>query len=133
MHVKIKTIAHPFLDRENFTNWLEEENLNNVYNTNNLKILTDFNFNVLKDKTASLEVLNTLNLIQDFYIQIKMKGIDEIFYNDGIVLLKDFIYDNHFWKKRKKNRFYKKLESKNIVQQLKDLYDDFFSRIDIMH
>lgn len=132
MRLQIENMEHPYLDKQNFTNWIHEEDLSNVYNVNNVRILSDFNFNFLKNKSTSLEILNTLNLIQDFYIQINAENLDEIFDNQDVIDLKDFIYNNFFWKKRKENRVYKKMKNRNIIHLLKKIYEDFTGKIEII-
>jgi hypothetical protein len=66
----LKNGNNPFLDKQNFEKWIIEENLNQVYNTNDLRLLNNFVVTSLENKGAALSILNSLNLIEDFFIWI---------------------------------------------------------------
>lgn len=132
LQTSIKVMPHPFMDRRNFEKWVNEEDLKQVYNTNNLQLLADFHVDFLKEKSLANEILNCLNLIQDFFIQINADDFDEIYENDSIVDLKDFIYNNFFWKPATKNPNYKELENTNINDLLKELYLAFCDKMEII-
>lgn len=124
-----KDINTPFLDEMNFRKWVEHEDLSAIYSVNNLILLSKFKLSFLNDKSTSLEVLADINLIQDFAIQVDHSSLLSIFDQSIMVNLKDFIYNNHFWKGGSKdNRALKKKEME-IIALCSELYDEFYNRL----
>lgn len=131
--VNIKSVLQkleaPYLDQENYRQWIDEENLNDIYNSNDMKLLSKFEFSSLEEKSTSLTVLSDINLIQDFAIQVDHSKLLPIFDQSAMVNLKGFIYDNHFWKGGDKNSFALKKEEKEIVALCNNLYTVFYDSI----
>lgn len=132
LETSLEKLEHPFMDKQNFKKWVCEENLKQVYNVNNVKLLADFNLNLLEDKKSSLDILNSINLIQDFFIQINAEDLDNIYGDSSVADLKDFIYNNYFWEKRSDGSDYKVLEHTDIQRLLNELYNDFYSKLKII-
>lgn len=125
---KLSNIEHPFLDVANFEKWAVEEELDQCYNINELKLLSDFNLELLNDKFSALEVLNCLNLIQDFSIQTKDRLLLSFFDDPVMVGLKDFIYNDHFWKKEE-GMVMEPVTDEATGHLIKRLYDVFYTQI----
>ncbi|RQO64925.1 hypothetical protein DBR43_32125 [Pedobacter sp. KBW06] len=125
---KLSNIEHPFLDVENFEKWVVEEELDQCYNTIELKLLSDFNLELLNDKFSALEVLGCLNLIQDFSIQTKDRLLLPFFDDPVMVGLKDFMYNDHFWKK-KEGTVMESITDEATAHLIKRLYDVFYTQI----
>ncbi len=124
-----KDIDTPFLDDMNFREWVKHEDLNTAYSVNNLTWLSKFKFSFLNDRSTSLEVLADINLIQDFAVQVEHSRLQPIFEQSAMVNLKDFIYDNHFWKGGDKDRFALNKEEIEIVTLCNNLYTIFYESI----
>lgn len=75
---KLRNISHSFQDEENFKKWVSEENLQKVYDTYDLKLFADFDPKLLTNKSDSLMLLNCINLIQDFALQVNNLRIEAI-------------------------------------------------------
>ncbi|NRF37623.1 hypothetical protein [Pedobacter foliorum] len=125
----LQKLENPYLDQENYRQWIEEENLHDIYNVNDMKLLSKFEFSFLEEKSTALIVLNDINLIQDFAIQVDHSKLLPIFDQSAMVNLKDFIYDNHFWKGGDKNSVALKKEEMEIIALCKRLYTVFFDSI----
>lgn len=124
---ELKDIVTPFVDDTNFRNWVEHEDLSTVYNTNDLTLLSNFKLSFLNDKATSLSVLTDINLIQDFAIQVNHLELLSIFEQVTMANLKDFIYDNHFWKGGDKNKTALKRDEVKITTMCNDLYTAFYN------
>ncbi|TKC60153.1 hypothetical protein FBD94_14660 [Pedobacter hiemivivus] len=129
IELAFKDIDAPFLDDMNFREWVEHEDLSTAYSVNNLTWLSKFKFSFLNDRSTSLEVLADINLIQDFAIQVDHSRLQPIFDQPAMVNLKDFIYDNHFWKGGAKDSFALKKEEMEIVTLCNNLYTIFYDSI----
>jgi len=125
----LKKIENPYLDKENFRRWVDEENLDDIYNVNDMKLLAEFDFGFLKEKSTSLTLLNDLNLIQDYAIQVDHSRLLPIFDQSTMMNLKDFIYDNHFWKGGSQDSLALKNEEMEIVALFNELYTEFHNSI----
>ena len=130
LEMYLKNGNNPFLDKQNFEKWIIEENLNRVYNTNDLRLLNNFIVTSLENKGAAVSILNSLNLIEDFFIQINEKDIYEYYENYCIVELKDFIYNNYFWKHRWRKSSYNKFDNGLLEKILKNIYCSFRSKME---
>jgi len=124
----LSPIEHPFLDVENFEKWAVEEEFDQCYNTNDLRLLSDFNLDLLNDKSSALEILACINLIQDFSIQTKDRLLLPFFDDPVMVGLKDFIYNDHFWKKRE-GTVVEPITDEATGHLIKRLYDVFYTQI----
>lgn len=121
---KLNAIEHPYLDEENFRKWSAGEDFTEVYAIYEMEIPLNFNFDLLEDKTSSLELLDNLNLIQDFFIQIN-ENLD-VFQDPLMVDLKDFIYNNYFWKKSGEIDPFR---NENTAAVLSNLYNRFYKSV----
>ncbi|WEK20484.1 MAG: hypothetical protein P0Y49_04950 [Candidatus Pedobacter colombiensis] len=128
----LKEVRHPFLDSENFNNWVIEEGFRKVYNVNDFRLLSNFSLHMLIDRSIYLEILNCINLVQDFFTQIEDGALDSFFETRSIIDLKDFIYNNYFWKKEDTSIKFEDLNGPVVVRQVKELYNVFFKHIQIM-
>ncbi len=128
----IKHLTSPFLDKQNFESWIDEEDLYEVYSIVHIKSLMGADLEFLKDKATSLAVLDALNIINDFFIQLAENELVEIFDNPDLMVLKDFIYNNYFWKKEEGIEESMPSEMTDIINLLKKLYNDFYLRIEII-
>ncbi len=119
-----------FLDKENFENWISEDPFEDPYSTTDLTCLYTFSEKDLRGKKAALEIINSLNLIQDFYIQIKE---NEKAFNSKLLLdLKDNLYNNHFWKSDNLELPFNAIIIKKIQSALRKIYDDFVKQIEFI-
>jgi len=132
LKLHLKTGTHPYLDMENFEKWIFQEDLNHVYNTNDFQLLDNFVVTFLEKEETALSVLHCLNLIQDFFIQINENDIDELYENDCIVQLKDFIYNNYFWKSRSGNLSYMAISIEDVIDVVKRITDIFYSKFELV-
>ncbi|KIO77240.1 hypothetical protein TH53_10340 [Pedobacter lusitanus] len=128
----LKTLDHPFKDKRNFKRWVNEESLKRVYNFNNMSLLADFNLNLLNDKKSSLDILHSINLIRDFFIQINDSQIDIACENPSIINLKDFIYDNYFREKKNEGITIDELNFVNVSISLREMYDRFCNKLEVL-
>lgn len=94
-----KRLDHPFKDHGNFEKWISEEQFQHVYTYYDMAVLENLNVSTLNDKDDSLAILDCLNLIQDFSIQVNNHGLNALFEVSEMEVLKDFIYGNYFWTK----------------------------------
>lgn len=127
MKQKLNYIEHPFLDVENFEKWTVEEQFDQCYNANDLRLLSDFNVDLLNDKSSSLEILGCINLIQDFSIQTNDRLLLPFFDDPVLVGLKDFIYNHHLWKK-KEGAVIKTVSDGATDRLMKKIYDVFYGQ-----
>lgn len=127
---ELRHMSHPFRDDDNFTKWVCEENLQQVYNNYDFKLFADFDLKLLRNESDSLMLLNCINLIQDFALQVNSLRIEEILDQPNIKSLKDFIYVNYFWKKDD-NIKVEVLKDTNVSILFRNLYNEFISHIDI--
>ena len=130
MHLKNET--HPFMDKQNFEKWIIQENLKQVYNTNDLRMLNNFASTLLESKVTALSILNSLNLIEDFFIQINENDINNLYHSNSIIGLKDFIYNNYFWKGKSRKLADRKFENGDVKEILKSIYYSFNSKMEIV-
>jgi len=126
---KLSNIEHPFLDVANFESWVAEERLDQCYNTNDLRLLSDFNLDLLKDKSSGMEILGCVNLIQDFSIQTKNRLLLSFFDEPLMVDLKDFIYNHHFWKKEKGKVVQPASVDGTVTDLIRKLYGVFYEQM----
>ena len=120
-----------FFDKRNFENWLKEEHFESAYSTIVAKSLLKFEPDSLDDGDLLLEILNTLNIFQDFFIQINDTKTLKIFTDKNVVELKDYIYQNCFWKKDKvdNNNLPRHINYKRLKGLLFTLYNSFSANI----
>lgn len=129
---RLENIEHSFRDKENFRNWVAEKGFREVYNVNEIKLLSDFTLDMLSDRIMSLEILNCINLVQDFFIQIKNKRLESLFDEPAIIDVKDFIYNNYFWKKNGSSQEAENIEDTKVIRSIRGLYDVFYRHIEIV-
>lgn len=126
---RLSNIEHPFLDVASFESWVAEEQLDQCYNTNHLRLLSDFNLDLLNDKSSGLEILSGVHLIQDFSIQTKNKLLLSFFDDPVMVDLKDFIYNHHFWKKEEGKVVQPASVDGTARDLIRRLYDVFYEQM----
>jgi hypothetical protein len=126
---KLSNIEHPFLDIENFEKWAVEEEFDRCYNTNDLRLLSDFNLDLLNDNSSALEILACIHLIQDFSIQTKDRLLLPFFDDPVMVDLKDFIYNHHFWKKEEGKVVQPTSVDATVTDLMRKLYGIFYDQM----
>jgi hypothetical protein len=92
-----------FFDKENFDEWLERKQDFNKYAEIDIQILRSFSMDILLNKDQSFILLDALNILQDFFIQVKDVNAEEIYSLKEIRDLKDYIYNNFFWSRDDSN------------------------------
>ena len=124
---KKDNLKNIFYDDQNFENWLNHESFEEPYSSTNFDTLKDISGKDLRNKETGLEIINTLNLIHDFYIQIQE---DQTVFSSNLLLsIKDYLYNQHFWKNdnpTKKIPF--NLKQANAI--LKKIYMEFIQKIE---
>lgn len=129
---KLERIDSPYTDKENFKAWVRQENLSEVYNTNSLDLLAGLQLKTLSDRTDALEIINCINLIQDFSIQVNNPLIGPFFDDPLMVSLKDFIYDHYFWRPVGGVPGIESLDFVNCAELLKRIHDAFMEEIEVI-
>lgn len=89
IHTKVAQYAHVFNDAENLSVWLATEDLAIAYSDNDLDILTSYSASDVTNRDKSIELLNTVNLLQDLFYQIDEQNMP-LFYQE-VSDLKDFL------------------------------------------
>jgi hypothetical protein len=125
--MQISNYKNVFLDKENFENWVKEESFHETYNSTNLTSLSIFSDSDLQSKESAFDIINSLNLLQDFYIQINKN--DKAFSSELILDFKDNLYNNHFWKNNNFELNENSLEVNVIKIELKKIYNEFLKEI----
>ena len=87
----IRNISHPYKDILNFSRWIEEEDLRYIYEEYDLSILNNYTNSLLSRKEDSLMILHSINLVEDFFIQVEFSDIQSLFNDRNLINLKDYI------------------------------------------
>lgn len=129
---RLENIDHSFLDKENFRNWVTEKGFREVYNVNEIKLLSDFSLEMLSDRIMSLEILNCINLVQDFFIQTNNRTLEGLFEEPAIIDVKDFIYNNYFWKKNGSSHELGNIDGASVSNLIRSIYYVFYEHLEIV-
>lgn len=119
----IRDFVSPFLDIENYENWINENDFSEAYNTYDFLVFLNFTEATLIYKKQSLALLDCINLVQDLFIQLEDAAALRLFEQQEMADLKDYIYYNHFWKKDEEYKV--DLNSKTVATLLKETYSMF--------
>lgn len=84
-------------DSSNFANWLNREELEKPYTTFKIFLLREYNPELLLDKENATNLLDTLNLLYDFFEQIQNKKALQILRSKEITDVKEFLNNNYVW------------------------------------
>lgn len=125
---KLAMCEDAYFDNSNIQEWLNEEKFFHSYTSYNFELINKISPELLKQKEESLALLDIINLMEDFYIQINNMAILKVLKSPELVILKDFIYDNYLWKRSAELKYTEPdlLLAKGNLQQL---YKDFRSNI----
>lgn len=130
--VKLEEVSSPYMDEENFRKWSRSENLQEIYNINLLYLLPNLRFEILASQEHALEILNCINLIQDFSIQVDHPVLESFFDDPLLRSLKGFIYDNYFWEPEEDTPGLESLDFDGCATLLNRLYDAFVQDTEII-
>jgi hypothetical protein len=120
---------YDFFDKDNFIDWLSEEDLDTVYATLPMNLLVNSNMQDFQKKDKALELLSTIGSIEDYAIQANVSSLLDIFNNTEFKRFKDSLYDNSIWVTEASAILFPKDRTENM---LKDLYNEFEKNIQIV-
>lgn len=118
-----------FFDKEKFKKWITLEIYGDYYNATHIDILLKIEYGKPINGTSAIKLLNTINIIEDFALQINSESILKIYNNPTFIKYKDILYNIYFWDAKNVNSKKKLLIPKSLVQKLKSLYDIFESKL----
>ena len=119
-----------FSDENNFENWIGEESFEESYSTTDLTCLCTFSELDLKNNKVASDIIDSLNIILDFYIQIKKNK--RVFCSKLLLDFKDNLYNNHCWKNDGLVFPFNDVTIIKIQGILKKIYDDFVKQIEFI-
>lgn len=127
---KLNGLKEFFFDKVNFEKWLNEELFDQAYSTMDIENLLKISYTNMLDKEFSLTIINSLNILQDFFLQINEQKALNLYESDEIIELKDYIYNNFFWKKGDNGNNVLRNDSFAILKNvIVEIYLNFSSRV----
>lgn len=129
---RIENMKHSFLNQEDFRNWVIEKGFTEVYHVNEIKLLADFKLDMLSDRAMSLDILHSMNFLEDFFVQVDDKSVKGIFDLPDLIDVKDYIHSTYFWKGNYEVRKIGDFDAMALTRLFRGLYLRFFKQMRIV-
>ncbi|RZK37101.1 MAG: hypothetical protein EOO90_26040 [Pedobacter sp.] len=89
-----------FSDTDNFNKWVESNDVFKIYSKNDFTNMSDFSESSLNDRSIGKDLINSINLIRDFALQVDDRKLNQCLDSEKMHFFFDYLYDEFFWKKR---------------------------------
>ena len=123
MKDNILKYSNHYFDKHNFSEWVSTENFSEPYSKIDLSLLKLFDASILIKETTALDLLDGINITQDFFNQIKDNDTVKLFESTPVADLKDYLYNKYFWENTEEQKF--KADMDDLKVRLEKIYTLF--------
>lgn len=119
-----------FTDEYNFQKWVESDEVFKIYSENDFSAMKDFSKYSLNDKKLGNNLINSINLIRDYSLQVQNDLLNKCLDSEAMQELFDYLYNEYFWEK--KEGIENKIDNSNIqtiALELKNIWELFSKQL----